>query len=117
MILLIFKMVLTMILTYKVISIAVLIVSVSSNTNYFALMHFGLPTEEIIENTNNLFTAAVETDNRTEAEEKYLEEQYKLEYEAALKAYQTGKPVKIVCRHCRGVKVLGEACPYCGITI
>ena len=116
-VLLVFKMVLTMVLTYKVMGVAFLIISVSSNINYFALMHFGLPTEEVITNTNNLFTTVVEADNRTEAEEKHLDEQYKLEYEAALKAYQSGKPVKIVCRHCNGVKLLGEACPYCGITI
>ena len=98
--------------TYNVMSLVATVVSVLIGVNYVALIHFGLPTKKIIENTNNLFTPVTETDNRTKAEE-----QYTLEYESAIKAHRAGKPIKIVCRHCSGVKLLGETCPYCGIAV
>lgn len=73
-----------------------------SNMNYLKFTSFGPTIEEIMKNANNISTT-VRTSNRTETKENNS-------------TSKKDKSVKIICKHCNGVKTLGEPCPYCGIT-
>lgn len=73
-----------------------------SNMNYLKFTSFGPTIEEIMKNTNNISTT-VRPSNHTETKENNS-------------TSKKDKSVKIICKHCNGVKTRGEACPYCGIT-